>query len=80
MCIRDSIRIKIFPGYFGRVYRTRGIFSERTELAEVSGTGIEVVPNLQNSTEAAAASNFECAAAVFYRIVHACHSRGVIYA
>ena len=31
-------------GYAG----TRGIFSERTELDEVSRTGIEVVPCLQN--------------------------------
>ena len=34
-------------GVFGRVYRyhTRGIFSGRTDIAEASGTGIEVVPN-----------------------------------
>ena len=34
---------------FGRVYRytdTRGIVGRRTELTQVSGTGIEVVPNL----------------------------------
>ena len=35
-------------GVFGRVYRyhTRGIFSGRTDIAEASGTGIEVVLNL----------------------------------
>ena len=33
---------------FGRVYHTgtRGMFGGRTEVAEVSGTGIEFVPNL----------------------------------
>ena len=44
----SALQYSILNGMFGRVHHTstRGIIDERTELTEVSGIGIEVVPNL----------------------------------